>query len=609
MTYEEIVTNTKTPTLVLAGPGAGKTYLLADRVKRLLETGTDKDTLRVLAFGKDAAQEMYSRLVDSKGFGLPADALPPITTIHSLGFEIVAKHPRRFGLRKTDLKVQEDDDVKRLLFRDAALSIGLPTATASEARNCKEVGDCTEDTTRPQCMVCRKYWEIMAKCNRVDFDDQVLFACRALEGDPSLLAEYRSQCRHLLVDEYQDINAAQFRLLKLLAEESVNGLFVVGDDAQSIYGFRGASPKYILEFGQNYPSAQSPPLAHSRRCHECTMSDAVRVLSTYYKEWTGPFSLNYHAESGEAPSLWQLPSGIAEAKMVARIARRFLSEKKTVLILAPKKDFFPGLSRRLREAHVPHDCPVNLLSSSSNNRLAAAEAFLRWVKNPVDNFLARVAIEECINRGIAKVPGAAKGGRCKPETIVFREKVEAEIGRLWDAVDRGTDLLTALRAVAGKSLAMSKVLSVLDALLDAFKADAQDSGTSARVLAQEAGIWPSPDSIADDLIGVMSVLNSTQPTGPRHAQLMTMRKAKGLEADVVIMVGLEDDIMPGGNCSDIAEAARLFYVSMTRAKHKLFLFHSFSRPRNISYGDDLTHKKRSRFLDAIGRKSEYIDPS
>jgi superfamily I DNA/RNA helicase len=107
---------------------------------------------------------------------------------------------------------------------------------------------------------------------------------------------------------------------------------------------------------------------------------------------------------------------------------------------------------------------------------------------------------------------------------------------------------------------------------------------------------------------VMSILGATHPTGPRNAQLMTMRKAKGLEADVVMMVGLEDDIVPGHNCDDLSEAARLFYVSMTRAKQKLFLFHSFSRPRNISYGDDLTHKRRSRFLDAIGRASEYKNP-
>jgi len=609
MSYEDIVSNTESPTLVLAGPGAGKTYLLADRVKRLLEGGTDKSSVRVLAFGKDAAQEMFSRLVDSRGFALSPDALPRITTIHSLGFEIVAERARHFDLRKTGLKVQEDDGIKRLLFRDAALNMGLPTATGGEARHCKEAGDCIEDAAKPKCRVCRKYWEIMAKCNRVDFDDQILFACRALEADLSLLTKYRAQCRHLLVDEYQDINAAQFRLLKLLAEDSVDGLFVVGDDAQSIYGFRGASPKYILEFEHNYPTAKCPPLAHSRRCHESTMSDAVRVLSRYYSEWTGPFALKYHREPGDAPVLWQLPSGIAEAKMVARVARRFLSQDKTVLILAPKKDFFPVLSQRLREAQVPHDGPVNLLSASSKSRLAAAATLLRWVKNPTDNFLARVAIEECINRGVAKVAGAAKDGRCKPETIEFRETIETEIGRLWEAVDRRTDLLAVLRAAGDKSAILKKVLSVLDSLREVFRDDSKNSAESARVLAREAGIWPSPDAMALDLMGVVTMLNATQPTGPRHAQLMTMRKAKGLEADVVVMVGLEDDIMPGENCDDIAEAARLFYVSMTRAKQKLFLFHSFTRPRNISYGDDRTHKKRSRFLDAIGRQSKYIDRS
>src|SRR5208283_2623168 len=115
------------------------------------------------------------------------------------------------GLHKTNLRVQPDSLVTSLLFRDAALSAGLAEADAVAARSCKAHGNCKQTNSGGRCFVCRAYWDIMSKCNCLDFDDQVLFACQILEKDRVLLTEYKKKCRHLLVDEYQDINAAQFR--------------------------------------------------------------------------------------------------------------------------------------------------------------------------------------------------------------------------------------------------------------------------------------------------------------------------------------------------------------------------------------------------------------
>jgi superfamily I DNA/RNA helicase len=120
-----------------------------------------------------------------------------------------------------------------------------------------------------------------------------------------------------------------------------------------------------------------------------------------------------------------------------------------------------------------------------------------------------------------------------------------------------------------------------------------------------AGIWSAPNKLAEDILTIVELLGSKRPTGVGSVELKTMRKAKGLEADVVFIIGLEDDIIPNPK-SDITEEARLFYVSMTRAKENLFLLHSYKRPRNISYGDQLLDKKRSQFLEVLGRKSKYI---
>lgn len=187
----------------------------------------------------------------------------------------------------------------------------------------------------------------MSKCNYVDFDDQILFACRILEKNPTILKKYNCRATHLLVDEYQDINAAQFRLIELLSRESRNWLFVVGDDAQSIYGFRGSDPKFILRFVKDFPGSEIPPLAYSRRCHDKIMQDAIKVLKKYYTEWTGEQELKYEVPSGEEPQILRLPSDKAEAKRVAVIARQFIQEKKSILILVPKKEFFPLITQEL----------------------------------------------------------------------------------------------------------------------------------------------------------------------------------------------------------------------------------------------------------------------
>lgn len=185
-TYEEIVTHFDSPTLVLAGPGAGKTYLLADRIKRLLESGVDKNTITVLTFGRDATQHMTNELLNpQKNFRLTTNLLPRnIRTMHSLGFKIIQEKPRAVGLRKTDLKVQDDNQVKELLSRDAALILGHTEKKGKEALKCKEYGHCQAESDENKCNICSKYHEIMSKCNRVDFDDQILLLAAFLRAIP-----------------------------------------------------------------------------------------------------------------------------------------------------------------------------------------------------------------------------------------------------------------------------------------------------------------------------------------------------------------------------------------------------------------------------------------
>jgi len=599
--YEEIVTNFTSPTLVLAGPGAGKTHLLADRIKRLLDNGTDKGIITVLTFGKDANQYMINELTKPSGFNIPFKELPHISTMHSLGFEIVREKPHDINLFKTDLRVQEDENVKRLMYRDAALMLGYTEDDSKEALKCKQYGDCKENSEEKKCQICEQYWKIMSKCNYVDFDDQILFACRVLEKNLTILKKYQFRAKHLLVDEYQDINTAQFRLIELLSRESRNGLFVVGDDAQSIYGFRGGNPKFILRFGEDFLGSETPPLPYSWRCHEKIMQDAIKVLKKYYTDWTGEQKLEYKVPSGEEPQIWQMPSDKAEAKMVAVIARQFIQEKKSILILVPKKEFFPLITQELSKRGIVYSCPISFLPE----RVKIAKLFIDWATIPSNSFKTRLVVEELINNGIAKVPGARKDQNCNPETIKKRIEEETEIAKLWEQVDKENDLFSVIKNLKEPNKTLMKIRDGLLKLSDLFiNFKEEKCGEFIKQLVVVSGIWVNPSKLMEDITKITELLNPQTTKGVGWVQLNTMKKAKGLEADVVIMVGLEDDIVPNPR-GDLVEESRLFYVSMTRAKEKLFLLHAFKRPRNISYGDVLMDKPRSRFLDIIGRKSEW----
>jgi len=583
--YEEIVTNFSSPTIVLAGPGAGKTYLLADRIKRLLDKAVDKNTITVLTFGKDARDNMYKKLTDPNGdFRIKPNKLPHISTMHSLGLKIVKEKPHNVNLIKKELETQDDDKIKQLMYRDAALILNLTESDSKEAIECKQYGDCEEKPREKKCNICRKYREIMSKCNYIDFDDQILFACKILENNSDILKKYQSQAEHLLIDEYQDINTAQFRLIELLSRKSRNGLFAVGDDAQNIYAFRGCDPKFILHFDENFPGAETPPLANSRRCHEKIMEDAFKVIEKYYADWSGIPELTYYVESGDKPYIWQFPSELAEAKMVARIARYFIP-KKTVLILAPKKEFFPLISNALNSYNVPHECPVDLLPK----QIGIIKHFINWIINPYSNFKTRLVIEDLINsKGIAKVPGAKKDSRSSPETIQKRIIAETKIAKLWELIGKENSLFSAIKNLVKSNQNLLHIKNSLLGLLNSYNNfKRRNKGEFLKQLSIITGIWCNPSKFAEDINNIFELIQSRRPIGPGYAELKTMRKAKGLEADIVMIVGLENDIVPNPKSDNIAEEARLFYVSMTRAKEKLYLFHSYKRPRDISYGQEL----------------------
>lgn len=188
-------------------------------------------------------------------------------------------------------------------------------------------------------------------------------------------------------------------------------------------------------------------------------------LKKYYPTWTGPFKLEYHVPDGDVPIIWQVPSNQAEAEWTARVARQAIAEKKTLLILVPKKEFSPAISKALTRYAVPHQCAANLLPEPVNRRLHTLYRLLKWVKDPHNSFQTRLAIESLMNSGIAKVPGATKGKRCKPGTIERRIEIETEIARLWEGVSKKRDLFNTLMGVSTPSKPLQLIRETLEGLL------------------------------------------------------------------------------------------------------------------------------------------------
>jgi superfamily I DNA/RNA helicase len=248
-----------------------------------------------------------------------------------------------------------------------------------------------------------------------------------------------------------------------------------------------------------------------------------------------------------------------------------------------------------------YSCPISFLPE----RVEIAKLFVDWVTNPSDNFKTRLVIEELINKGIAHISGASKDQRSSEETIQNRIVEEAYIAKLWAQVKKGNDLFSVINNLPNPNPTLEKIRDGLLNLSDLYiNFKKEKKGEFIKQLSLVSGIWFKPSELLDDITQITKLLNSLSPSSLGWVQLNTMKKAKGLEADIVFIVGLEDDILPDPR-SDLIEEARLFYVSMTRAKEKLFLFHSYKRPRNITYGIDIMDKPRSKFLDVIGRKSEW----
>ncbi|TAN10755.1 MAG: ATP-dependent helicase, partial [Rhizobiaceae bacterium] len=455
------------PILVLAGPGTGKTYQLARRIQALVDSqGVAPDEITVITFTREAALGMRGKLnAQGRPEYVEPDKQPRnIMTMHALGHRIIEENARVIGLNQ-DVSVVSDKVLKGALMRDAALLVGLTESDAKRALRDKETANrsaCDESRR-----VHEQYAKLLRACNAIDFDDQIEIACQILEGQPGVLEQYRAMTRHLLVDEYQDINADQHRLIRLLSAGNESGLFAVGDDDQSIYGFRGGDPSYIRDFRSDYLGAQILQLQVSRRCLKNILDCALTVVTQYDSSRVPKVAPVYTEPEPGLVKVWDCPSDSREAELIAKAiyAKSAKGEAVDFFVLVPSRNYVKTITRALTAKGIVHDVGT---SSESSPEWDALTTLKQWLEQP-SNLSTRHVIELIVAAGTTSMP---RPGVRRADKQAARQDYAREIAELWTPVLAGTETLVSnLEREAGSSTKIKEIWELSDAMRTAHQTD------------------------------------------------------------------------------------------------------------------------------------------
>jgi DNA helicase-2/ATP-dependent DNA helicase PcrA len=606
------------PLLVVAGAGSGKTRVLTRRVGHLIATGDARPwEILAITFTNKAADEMRSRLIGLVG---PVAEKMWVSTFHAACVRILRSHADRLGYRSS-FTIYDDTDSRRLveqILRDLNIDAKkIPPrsvqATISGAKaemmEAREFADQARSVFEKRMAdVYVEYSQRLHAASAMDFDDLLLQTVRLFQTAPDVLESYQTRFRQVLVDEYQDTNRVQNELVMLLCADHRN-VCIVGDTDQSIYAFRGADIRNILEFERAFPDAVIIPLEQNYRSTKTILDAANAVIvnntSRVPKElWTD-------GERGELINRFRAEDEYDEAAWVAaEIGRLHHAEG---LRYGDVAIFYRtnAQSRALEEALVRKAVAYKVVGGTrfyDRREVKDILAYLRVVANPSDEISAR---------RIVNVPRRGVGDTSADRLAAWAR----DRGRSFaDSFDRGDEAGVTGRAAAGLrslSLLLEDLRGEADAgagpaaLIDAVATrtgyvaeleatDTQDAASRLENIAELAGAAADYDSLDEFLesVALVSDADEIEDDGSR-VSLMTLHTAKGLEFPAVFLVGMEDGVFPHLRSLDdpvqLEEERRLAYVGITRARRHLYVTHAWSR----TLWGSTSHAIPSRFLSEI----------
>ncbi len=628
----EAVTTTEGPVLIVAGPGSGKTRVLTHRIAYLLAVRhVDPHQILAMTFTNKAAKEMRDRL--DRIVGPQMNGLT-VGTFHSFCARVLRRDGERVGIAQ-DFTIYDDADQINII-KQALRDLNLdpkqygPRTVLSTISAGKSNGVSADEFAG----LASTYWEevagrvyptyqgLLRRHNAVDFDDLLLSTLQLFTTQPDVLTRYQNRYRYIHVDEYQDTNHVQYRLVKELASAHQN-LCVVGDPDQSIYGWRHADIRNILDFERDFPTAKTLFLEQNYRSSKRIVDAAQAVISmnTQRKQKR----LMTENDVGQAIAIRELYDEGQEAQFVVEEIQRLVHLGKYMRSDCAVMYRTNAQSRILEEACIRFGLPYQLIGGTrfyERKEVKDVLALMRLVHNPSDGAaFERVIDNTPLGRGIGKQSVAALNAWARTHNTApiagCRALVEgmeplppisgrpaaglADIAR-FVAKMRATMLDTNILAFFDVLMERSGYLR----MLEEGGVDELDRVENVRELRTVVADYESLDPQAAlatfieeaALVSDQDMYNRTA-SDTEKATLITLHAAKGLEFPIVFIVGAEENILPHiraqESASELEEERRLFFVGITRAKERLYITHVFKR---TIWGNE-QYATRSRFVDSI----------
>ena len=587
----EAVNHTEGPCLVLAGAGSGKTRVLTERIIKLIDDGVSPYNILAITFTNKAAKEMRVRVQNK--IGDVADSIF-IGTFHSFGLRILRENYDAIGY-SSNITILDTDDTKSLIkrilkensFDPADYDIKHIISKISSAKNdgispLEFSKLFLNEHDKVIGLVYEKYLKLLKENNSVDFDDLLLKPVEIFKKRKDILEKYQERFRYILVDEYQDTNSIQYELCKMLAKK-YNNIFVVGDANQSIYSWRNADYRNILNFEKDYKNAHVVLLEENYRSTNTILKAANSVIKnnnegTKLNLWTS-------VGDGEKVEYIRVEDEIKESSFVINKIKELVSDGYSY------SDFAVlyrtnAQSRTVEEAFVRNNIPYNIIGSYyfyNRKEIKDLIAYLNLIYNTNDS----VSLERVIN--------TPKRGIGTKTIDNIRLKANMNDTSLFDAIDSGKEL--EFKKLILELIEDSKSMNLSDLIEDVLvktglrreyeldksiesdtKVENLNEFKSLAVNFEDNGIY----DLSTFLENIMLVSDKGQyAEDDNNVNIMTLHSAKGLEFNIVFILGMEEGIFPHSrsfeSAKELEEERRLCYVGITRAKKKLYLLSARTR--------------------------------
>jgi DNA helicase-2/ATP-dependent DNA helicase PcrA len=607
-TQREAVMHTEGPLLILAGAGSGKTRVITMRTAYLIHTGVRAGSVLAVTFTNKAATEMKGRV---KTLVKGENGTPVISTFHSFCLRILRREIELLGYRKdfTIYDTSEQVSLLRNIISDIKFCDKTFRAESIMERISRDKNNFTPDgigitsddpIEEISFMLYPRYREALKSLNALDFDDLLLLTLRLFREHPAVLEKYGEKFRYLMVDEYQDTNRVQYEFLRLLAGERKN-ICVVGDDDQSIYGWRGADLGNILDFEKDFPGTVTIRLEQNYRSFGHILDAANGVIrnnrrrmekSLWTERGSGPRVNIFKAADTEAEAEW-----VADKIAMIKFERNIPYEDFAVIYRA--NIFSRPFEAALRRHRIPYSV-VGGTSYFEHKEIKDLAAYLKVIANPSDDLsLLRASGAPKRGLGASALTSIAEFARSKSLGLLDAFKIASEVPGLGQKVAASatalSELLVRYRDLFMKGGGMGETLRDLIGEINyrdyisgiyktpeaAFKRlENLDGFVDSLTHYESTEESPSLHGFLETM-ALTDLIKETEEKVGRGVTLISFHSAKGLEFPVVFIAGVEEDILPHKKSADkdeeVEEERRLFYVGITRAMNELFITHTDHR--------------------------------